>query len=223
MQLSRQHGMTLMEILVALAVGVLLLGAAATVGLGSLASNRDALANASGQQELQTVSMTMTRDIRRAGYSATEASAADFQQIWLFDGSDTDSDANDCVVFRYDRLPESTGPLVPPGDGTVDSADVRGFRLNGTRIEMLTDGSVTEPTDCDSAGTWTPLTATTVPFAAADGLVISVQTVRLKSDGLRHVDSMTISLKATASNGNALALTQNVLLRNRPVLKAPAP
>lgn len=214
MQLNRQRGVTLMEILIALAVGILLLGAAATVGLSSLAGNKDALINANTQQELQTVSMTITRELRRAGYSKTEAAASTFRQIWFFGGSGQNN--HSCVVFRYDRMPESTS-IDPPGNGSLTSDEVRGVRLNGNNIEVLTSGNATVP-NCAGAGTWTALTSSDITIS---GLDIDYQVARAKLTGLPVADNVTITVSAQAANGNTSALTQTVLLRNLPEIKAP--
>ncbi|BCL75532.1 hypothetical protein JHS3_12680 [Jeongeupia sp. HS-3] len=215
-----QRGITLMEILIALAIGVLLLSAAASIGLSSLAGNKDALINANTQQELQTVSMAITRELRRSGYANTEAVAPTFRQIWFFGGSGQND--HNCVVFRYDRLPEST-TLAPPGNGTLTAAEVRGVRLNGNRIEILTTGNLGAPANCAAAGTWEPLTSTNLTVTADTGLDLDYRIVRLQSDGLPLANDVTITLSAQSSNGNASTLAQTVLLRNRPQVMAPTP
>lgn len=213
--LKKQQGVTLIETLVSMAVGILLLGAAASVGLGSLAANKDMLANSNAQNELQNTMNIISKELRRAGYSATEepSQIADgFRNIWFSGG--TGKDNHTCAVFRYDRTPSNPNPLLPPGNGIVATTDVRGIRLNSGKIELLT--STTDinaiAAGCAAAGTWEPITQTGFNFSS---FTMSYSETMLM-DGTRMINTVTVNLTGSAKNGNTQSLSQVIQLRNQP-------
>lgn len=209
--LIRQQGISLIEILVALAVGLLLLGAASSVGLSSLASSKDGIINSNAQQQLQVVMNQITRELRRAGYSKSEETiqtATGFRNITFLDG-------NKCVVFRYDRLPESSSALTPPGDGTLVGAEVRGIRLSGNQIKIITAATnTTMPISCDGAGTWEELSNSSLKITALTLTPLKVMLI----DGSEVIDQVTVSITAESKSTPVqnLSISEVVQLRNRP-------
>ena len=210
--LIRQQGISLIEILVALAVGLLLLGAASSVGLSSLASSKDGIINSNAQQQLQVVMNSLTRELRRAGYSKSEEAAqtaTGFRNIKFF--------GNDCVVFRYDRLPESTATLAPPGDGTLVNAEVRGIRLNSNQIQVITAVTSTAmPSNCTPAANdgWDFLSNNSLKITALTFTPLKVMLI----DGSEVIDQVTVSLTAESKSTPVqnLSISEVVQLRNRP-------
>ncbi|WP_373975764.1 prepilin-type N-terminal cleavage/methylation domain-containing protein [Chitinibacter sp. SCUT-21] len=209
--LIRQQGISLIEILVALAIGILLLGAASSVGLTSLSSSKDGIINSNAQQQLQIVMNSLTRELRRAGYSKSEETiqtATGFRNIAFLDG-------NKCAVFRYDRLPESASALSPPGDGTLVNAEVRGIRLSGNQIKIITAATSTSmPTSCDDAGTWEDLSNSSLKITALTLTPLKVMLI----DGSEVIDQVTVSITAESKSTPVqnLSISEVVQLRNRP-------
>lgn len=211
--LKNQLGVTLIEILVAMAVGILLLGAAASVGFSTLSVSKDSIANNNAQYELQNAMNIVTKELRRAGYTATEEvsqTATGFRNIRFFGGS---GNANhNCAVFRYDRE-ANADPLLPPGNGAVNAGDIRGLRLDANKLQMLTGATSTAiAASCAGAGTWEAITGS--------GLTITTfgltYTPIMLMDGSRVVEQVVVTLSGTAKNGNTHTLTEVIQLRNRP-------
>jgi prepilin-type N-terminal cleavage/methylation domain-containing protein len=197
-----QQGLSLIEILVAMTISLGLLSAAATMALASLSSSKESVQNAAGQQELQTILTTITREIRRAGYrTPPTTSAAEtaensklttvFRKIWTFGGTN-------CVVYRYDRNTNADA-LLPPGDGVISNDEVRGIRLDtdNKRIDFLTNVTATsDPASCAAAGTWTPLVSGKSIQLGANALKLEYT-----SGWVRVADGASItSAQATAAN-----------------------
>ncbi|QKJ65376.1 prepilin-type N-terminal cleavage/methylation domain-containing protein [Deefgea piscis] len=206
--LLNQSGISLIEILIAMAISLALLTAAATMALASLSSSKDTLQNTAAQQELQTILTTVTREIRRSGYRSpamtpveeiaeNAKSTTTFRKIWTFGGTT-------CIVYRYDS-DTNADPLLPPGNGLISNDEVRGIRLDSTnnRIDFLTSAtSTTAPTSCDSAnGTWTPL--------------VSGKSIQLGTDALKfEYSSGWIRIADGASITSAQALAANAAVAN---------
>ena len=237
MRLSHQQGFTLIEILVSLAVGILLLAAASSVGLASLSSSKDSIINSNAQQQLQIVMNSLTRELRRAGYSKTEETsktATGFRNIKFLDantevdanGDGNSSNDNDCVIFLYDKN-ASPSPLVPPGDGATTIDEIRGIRVNTNQIELLTSATFTtmsattpdecDPTDADTdtdTGTWEALSNSGLNVT---GLTLTPTTVML-IDGSYVVDQVNVLISANSNSTppHPLNLSEVIQLRNRP-------
>ena len=123
MRVKRQGGLTLIELMVALAIGLVLL-LAATELLVQLTGQQGRDRRAAALRAMGDAAMsTMAMDLRRAGY-AGGGNAADFGQIRI-------GDDGHCVLFAY----------AAPPDEADDGRLWRGFRLkteNGVgRVQSL--------------------------------------------------------------------------------------
>ncbi|WP_028452394.1 PilW family protein [Chitinilyticum aquatile] len=225
---ASQKGMTLIELMVAVAVGLLLLSVAASIGLGSLKDSKNTAGNANAVNNLQAIVQTVAQELRRAGYNADIDVESDdsrtFRKIWFFGG--TGNSGHTSVIFRYDRAAPSTA-LTPPGDGTVTLAnnEVRGLCVSGDTVQILTKAAALQPstpagaiTGCypNSAGwEWEPI-------SAPDGLKITSASFHiidtLLTDG-RVADSIIFKLNGVAANGNAVNAQELIQLRNRPFIQ----
>lgn len=170
---SRQKGMTLVELMLGLAVGLIVMGSIFSIYLSTVENNARMLSNSKLNQELSALMNVMTNDIRRAGYwgnippaglsspqgnpfaqvddTALEVHAGNAPQGAMGSG--------DCVIYTYDA----------DADGVLDNADIRGFRLNNGVVQMRERGdTASNPTHdscADGAGTWRDVT---------DGNLISI-------------------------------------------------
>jgi len=165
--MSRQGGMTLIELMIAMVISLIVSGAmvvlmANTLGTGTRTINMTHLT-----QELRTALQIMSRDLRRANYIEPLQARTCIQNVdCLADlgisdkigaievGDDTDGDGfGECLSFWLDRTPNDT----------VDGIVRTGFRLavsSGVgRIEMLNDDTSTS-VDGDNCpnGTWVAIT-----------------------------------------------------------------
>ena len=71
----RQSGLTLVEVLVGMAVGIIVTGGAVAIYVSSVRSGNEALLASKLNQELGALMHVMTNDIRRAGFWGTALGA----------------------------------------------------------------------------------------------------------------------------------------------------
>lgn len=148
-----QRGMSLVELLIASAIGLFLM-AGLTDFLGrSLTQSGRNFQDARLTQDLNTAMDLMMRDLRRAGYSGTAqgvttaagAAANAFTQavVAANDGGISLATAG-CALYSYD--------LSASQNGILDTAENLGFRLHGGAVQAGTSA-----TTC-TAGNWQPVT-----------------------------------------------------------------
>ncbi|WP_432720897.1 prepilin-type N-terminal cleavage/methylation domain-containing protein [Jeongeupia wiesaeckerbachi] len=225
----RQTGLSLVEILVTLAIGLILLGAAASVGLSSLSSSRQAVRSITLQQELQTTMSILTRELRRAGYSALGSddgadATKQFRKIWL--STPLTSGGNDftCAVFRYDRQTTPLGGVAPSGAGTITNDEITGIQFvnadstnpdRSNRIFLLMSAPNIAVTNCTGSG-WEALN--TVDQFKVTQLTITPSYVTPSGSSVQLVQSVQISLTGTTpDNSESRTLTELIQIRNLPV------
>ena len=147
----RQSGLTLVEVLVGMAVGIIVTGGAVAIYASSVRSGNEALLASKLNQELGALMHVMTNDIRRAGFWGTALGAQADENPFNMPGAtalvvrnDMSGDAlqsatgqGSCITYAYDAT--YIGGNVA---GAVEATDLFGFRLNGTTVEMRQTGTV---------------------------------------------------------------------------------
>lgn len=136
--LRAQRGLSLIELMVGLAIGLFITAIGGTLLASHVRENRSLLLEARLMQDLRTAADVITRDLRRAGHWAGATSG-----VWSagttgvipnpYAAVAPDSAASDAVSFRYSR--DATE------NNLVDSNEQFGFRLRNGAIEMLLGGS----------------------------------------------------------------------------------
>lgn len=127
----RQQGLSLVEMMVGITIGLLALVAMASVYLNSIAGSRTASAANQLNQSLRGVMDIMVNDIRRAGYwgTPTEGLPNPFQQATTDMAVSNLATGRDCIVYSYDAT-HAGGTA-----GTVDAGiDFAGFQLNASGV-----------------------------------------------------------------------------------------
>lgn len=137
----RQRGLSVVELMVGVTIGLFIVAAAATMASGQMASNRLLLLDAQLQQDLRAAAEIVARDIRRSGA------------------------LNDPLALSTMWRPESSSAqafnayaqAMTPGNGTASATQyfyVRdpnrvgfGFELNNGRLRTLLDNNWQELTD----------------------------------------------------------------------------
>lgn len=147
-QLHRQQlGLSLVELMVGIAVGMFVVAAAATLVTTQLTENRKLLLEVQVQQDLRATADIITRELRRSGSMPTIAESAAYiwtppppglpAQPWLINVASAVSPASapsDTVTFSSNRSTDGNGPY--------------GFRLSNRSIQSL----------LGTAAGWQPLT-----------------------------------------------------------------
>ena len=169
----RQLGLTLVEMLVGLSVGVIVIGGAITVYSSSVQSGSDTLKSSRLNQEIAGLMLVIANDVRRAGYWEFGASPAfqlnPFSQpnataLVVVDdmASDTvqaETGQGSCLTYAYDAT-----YLAGNNPGVLDTTDLFGFRLNNGVVQMrqtgVVDGAACVGGTCQSCqnGTWANVT-----------------------------------------------------------------
>jgi prepilin peptidase dependent protein B len=152
----RERGLSLIELMVSLTIGMFLLVGLLAYLSRSLAMTSSTYQNSRISQELNAVMELMTRDIRRAGFSSTaqDATTAALAAANAFTQSAV-AGANDgginiatagCILYSYDM----------PGtaNGVRDSSELLGFKVASGVLYTASGGS---GSGCSASG-WQPIT-----------------------------------------------------------------
>lgn len=142
---ARQGGFTLVEMMVAIVLGILVVSAVSAFAVSSLRAYADNMRSSRMTRDLRTGMTLAVRELRRAGYDSAAVTRTLTQSDPTMFGAMTVS--GECVIYRYDRR------LGGEADGPV-AAETRGIRRNSASnaLEIASSGA-----DCDSAAGWVPI------------------------------------------------------------------
>lgn len=158
--LARQRGLSIVELLVGVAVGLFLVAGAASLFVANLANSRKMLVEARVNQDLRAAADLITRDLRRTGYWANAiqgtvvALAASAPPRNVYAPVTTNVGAS-TIEYTYAQ----------DTNNTVENTERFGFRLNAGAVDMkvanvwqtVTDPSVLTVTALTIAPTETPV------------------------------------------------------------------
>jgi prepilin peptidase dependent protein B len=186
-RLSRSaHGLSIVELLVGIAVGLFVLAGATMVATNQISDNRRLLLETQIQQDMRTAMDVIVRDIKRSGYSfhADQLPAVGTSPLSIGYSPAGALDAVNPLLYTYSAVAESSdNRTANPADPTDDN-DFKGFRLNSGVIQVqlgrgnwqpLTDGdvvSITNFTATEVKGPPVPLptaTCSTTPCVSTSG------------------------------------------------------
>jgi len=147
----RQRGVSLVELMVGLTVGLIIVAAAASVYVTAVRSGADTLHSAKLNMELRRAMDLMVYEIRRAGYTAGTTNLA--SNPFMLSGANLTLNGTDCLLFSYDAN----------ASGAVNSADFFGFRKNGSAVSMRYGGTAPSTSAGCSVGSdsWEDITDST--------------------------------------------------------------
>ena len=134
------HGLTLVELLVGIVVGLVVLSAAGGAMISYIKSYNDSQKILNLNQNMRAVMDIMAREIRRAGYMFSDVSDVNkFKNNPFFEGD------NDLAVHSYNGVEDGciTFSYNSNKNLTVESSDPNerfGFRLSSKKIQMRKSG-----------------------------------------------------------------------------------
>jgi prepilin-type N-terminal cleavage/methylation domain-containing protein len=134
-KIKKQSGLTLIEMMIAMLIGLLVTGAIISVFISNVKSSSENIKMMQLNQELRTVMGFMSDEIKRSGYSS-DATVATFI-------NDFNTATANCVLYSYDVN----------GNGVQTTNEKFGFRLNGNTIQWGSNVA------CGSNTNWQNLTA----------------------------------------------------------------
>lgn len=160
--LVSQRGLSLVELLIGLALGLFVVAAAATLLTGQVREQRILAVEHRLMQELRTASDVIARDLRRAGHwgAAAAALSGASAPVNPYAALSAAPAASDTIAFRYSRDAVE--------NGVVDANEEFGVRLRNGVIELLLGTAWQALTD---AGTLTVDTLRITPMVQTTSLV----------------------------------------------------
>lgn len=222
----RQRGLSLVELMVGVALGLFLIGGAVTLFVQNLGSSRQMLLEARINQDLRAAADLIARDLRRSGY-------------WANAVNGTISTAGGTVMAtnQYTGITgtfNATSSLIEyqfarDTNDALDNNEQFGFQLNNGVIQMKTSGTPTwqDLTDPNSVTvTQFRITPTSVVIPVGDACVRGCNTVpppmpSASSAACPNPPAVTVRrydvlLEATAPNNSAIrrTLSESVRIRN---------
>jgi Tfp pilus assembly protein PilW len=170
---GRQRGMSLVELLVGVTVGLFVVAAAALLVGNQLSSNRRLLSETQLHQDMRATADIVTRELRRAG--SDEITAVSF--VWpkkaeqKFELQDLVHSSPTGIEFRYYRSLVTSGPFgfqLPPASSSLRSKMTSGQAATATTWQELTDPRVLKVTGFTVTDQSTPETIVPCPDLCAD-------------------------------------------------------
>jgi prepilin peptidase dependent protein B len=143
--MTKQHGISLIEIMISLSIGLIIVAAAIAIYITSVKGSADIARSARLNHDMDSALALMVNDIRRAGYwGGTNVDADSRDNPFTVSGTtDLQIPSASCILYTYDK---DEGVV-----GEVDADEYYGFRLNDGNIQMRSSNIA-----CDAGG-WNSL------------------------------------------------------------------
>ena len=178
------RGFSLVELMIALAAGLVVSTAAVAFLMSSFRSNSEYVQSTKLTQELRSSLDLITRDLRRAGYDEkalaylATSSGSPFSRMRFCDASDLCAAAatppNTCVIYAYDRVGGTEATTTPePSNGEIRGIRRKQRLVNGRSVGVIeyavSTGAIKPvcsgaspdytafPVTCNTTSTWCPL------------------------------------------------------------------
>jgi len=188
-----QRGVTLIEMMIAMLIGLLVVGTVLSIFVTNVKSTTDNVRMIQLNQQLRASLAFITDEMKRAGYS----SDGDISYMDTLAAFDDDGDGiNDCFLYAYDS--DSSG-------GAVTATEIYGFRLSNN--ELFWGNNATNA--CDFGNELTDIevariTAFTLTFNAVNAGSVNVNQLDVTITGQVNLNSITV----------ARTLTETIRIRN---------
>lgn len=127
----RQKGAGLVELMVGMAIGLIIVAAAASVYVTTVRGGADTLRSAKLNIELRGAMDIMVAEIRRAGYIWFDVNTNLSTNPFMQANTNLTLVGSDCILFAYDAN----------GNSVADTSDQFGFKKNGTKVSMRFGGT----------------------------------------------------------------------------------
>lgn len=209
---QRQHGFSLVELLVTLVIISLLVVSLVSVYLAAAQRTKGALNTARLDQSLQSIMIMMSNDIRRAGFWGNATSGIHTAtNSNPFMTTDISIVGGNCILLAYDQNGDGSLPAIGAG-----SDDERyGYRLSTNVIQARPSGA---SYSCAAAATaWENISDPNVLQITALSFVETDKTVLVGSGTpTMQIRSITITLtgRLTSDSSVTKTLTEQVRIRN---------
>jgi prepilin peptidase dependent protein B len=234
-RLSRARGMSLVELMVGLTVGLIVILATLAMYTTTSIGARNTLDSAKLNMEIRGAMDLMVEEIRRAGYGGEAFMVTGSTDLGVqgYDGG-----VANCLLYSYDE--DANGELA-----TTSATEYFGFRIADNAIAMRVGGSGDLSSCANGAPAWQPVTDPNVVQIDEDNtFAIDYQCIAVEANTsatewpsacsavslsgpalLLETRMVTIDLRGglTRDATMSMDLTQDVLVRNHRVVEVPAP
>lgn len=226
----RQHGFTMIELMISTAISLIVLAGVLTVFIATLNSSSETLRMARLNQELRAIMDVMTRDIRRAGFAGITP-GTDYTGDGTVDENDLAYNPftqgnydltieGSCIAYSY-NLDKDDPPKIGLGANGAASAttdtdnnELFGFKLQDDAIKMRTAGATP---GCNS-GTWQSITSDDVDFTNLS-LALTTQTVNVSDpgnpcasgDSCQDIRNVKVTLTGQINDGQGNVLSKQTI------------
>lgn len=189
---NKQIGITLIEMMIAMVLGLLVTGIIVTIFISNVKSSSENIKMIHLNQELRTVMNFMADDLKRAGYSADPDSSAFMDEL--------DTATANCILYAYDV----------DGNGILGANERFGFKFNANAINWAQNRTAKTCT----SGTWTALTdANTTAITAFTITSFPIPTTSTTID-IHHID-ISITGQISLNPGTASrTINETIRVRN---------
>ncbi len=141
--MKRQHGFTLVELLIGLTIGLLMVAAASTLMLSQLKDHQRLRLETQAQQEMRAIGELLRRELSQAG-----AWAEPERGLWQSGAPMANPYTLISLAPSGSSLQFTTSQAALEGSGEnsqADAVDTKAFRLKGQVLEFMTDGGSYQP------------------------------------------------------------------------------
>lgn len=203
-QRTSQRGFGLVELMIALALGLILTGGVITLFTSVLKSNSDLVKTSQLENELHATLGLMVRDIRRAGYDAKASPMPGYDNPFglVHPISDSGEAGGSCLLLSYDM----------DNDGELDDRDQVGYRwYKNEGVVQIAKQIVDGATDCKGVSEWEDVT--TRNLINVENLDFVVTTTDVDGMKIRRVD-VTLEGQLRHDSNVKRSYTRTVRVRN---------
>jgi prepilin peptidase dependent protein B len=195
--LMKHKGFSLVELLLALLLGMLLLAMVIGLYVSTVANGAKSLKYSRLRTDLQSIMSLIETDIRRAGYGGEAFLVAS-------GGTQTIDSLNNCIIYSYDY----------DLNKELDDSNRMGFRFNNDENEIQFGTSVNPlASKCFDEGTWTALSDNQFIKITDLNFNVSSATNTIGTVTMRTV-AINLAGELTADNAYKHAINTKVQVRN---------
>ena len=183
--MKKQKGFTLIEIMIAMVLGLIVIGGALSIYISTIRGSSNTVKSTRLNHDLDSALQLMTNDIRRAGFWGGAVVNADVRiNPFMLGNANIQVPIASCILYTYDS--DGDGLLDDSSlDGNTtgtdeDTSEFFGFRLVDGTVDMRSSKVADTTGDCTGSG-WEAFTspnvdATTLTFSTTPYKCLNVTT-----------------------------------------------
>jgi type IV pilus assembly protein PilW len=233
--MKKQAGISLIELMIAITLGLLLTAGAISFYAKTLDTQNDNIQLMRLNHDMRALMSIMVDDIRRSGFATTApdnnfdcVKSNPFNKLGLFTtNTATAASPASCIVFAYNIDDDLAGNVC-----TIEDSDRFGFRFSNGALQMKRSGG-TEATCANGTGTWETISVSdttmtgsfslseseldiTEMLSDADSICSTGENCNGCTSGNQclTIREITITLTGTLVDGTSQTITEQVRIRN---------